>query len=76
MKVIARGRELRIVSEYLIELLTFIEHLPHIGHYPKWLLKQIPKSWTVFKFDMCVFGFSQRACVEGSHVIPRSLPCP
>lgn len=44
MKVIARGRELRIVSEYLIELLTFIEHLPHIGHYPKWLLKQMPKS--------------------------------
>ena len=28
----AGGRELRIVSEYLIELLTFIEHLPHIGH--------------------------------------------
>ena len=44
MKVIARGRELRIVSEYLIELLTFIEQLPHIDHYPKWLLKQMPKS--------------------------------
>lgn len=40
----ASGWELRTMGEYLIELLTFIEHLPHAGHYSKWLLNQMPKS--------------------------------